>query len=139
MTSGRVFTLLLLATPPACGANDVGTCALYAPAGQWCWDGVIRKDCDREGGDFTSRTCAELGFGCPDVAQWNAPSWCVARCEEANTHLTECGIAALDCSESAALSHSSCVNACLTADACDQLQTDPLALCAAQCAAFVPD
>jgi hypothetical protein len=138
MTSGRILVLLLLAAVPACGANDIGNCSLSAAAGQWCWEGVVRKDCDAEGGDFTTRSCAELGFGCPDVAQWNSPSWCVAQCGDANAHLADCGIDALDCSESAALSRSSCVNACLRVGQCDQLQADPVAVCTAQCTTFVP-
>jgi hypothetical protein len=129
----------LFAALPACGANDIGTCALSAPAGQWCWEGVVRKNCDGEGGDFTTRSCADLGFGCPDVQQWNAPSVCIGLCEDANAHLADCGIAALDCSESAAKSRSTCVNACVTGTACDQLQSDPVPACMAQCAKFVPN
>jgi hypothetical protein len=137
--SGRVIAVLWLATLPACNGNDVGNCPSYQPQGQWCWEGVTRDSCDHVGGELTSRTCSELGFGCPDVGQWNSPAWCIDHCDAANAHLAECGIAPLDCSESAALSHSSCVNACLTVGQCDQLQVSPLAACTAQCAAFVPN
>jgi len=136
----QILGLLFVAAVPACqSGSDVGNCPSYQPQGQWCWEGVTRDSCDDTGGHLTSQRCAALGFGCPDVEQWNSAAWCVSRCEDANAHLAACGTAALDCSESAALSRSSCVNACVTTGACDQLQVDPVATCAAYCATFVRD
>ena len=56
--SGRISLLLLLVALPACGGNDIGNCTLAAAAGTWCWEGVTRNNCDAEGGEFTSISCA---------------------------------------------------------------------------------
>jgi hypothetical protein len=140
MRSGRVISTLLLAVLPACeSGSDIGNCSAIHPQVQICWEQITRDSCDSAGGQFTSKRCAELGFGCPDGQAFQARSVCVARCEAANAHLADCGIVALDCSENAALSRPSCVNTCLTVDECDDLRASPLGVCAAHCTTFVPD
>jgi hypothetical protein len=136
--SVRVMGALLAAVMvSSCNGNDVGNCTAVYQAGRWCWEGVTRDICDSQDGHFTSKSCLDLGYGCPDVQQYQAPEVCAERCGAANLHLAACGIGALfDCSGGAALRYKSCVTACATAKPCDELQGDPLAVCDEYCAGF---
>jgi hypothetical protein len=129
--SARVLGLLLAAVMvSSCKGNDVGNCAAVYPQGRYCWQGVTRDICDGQGGQFSSKSCFDLGYGCPDVHQFEAPEICAARCGAVNVHLAACGVgASFDCTGGAAL-------ACATTKTCEELQTGPLAVCNAYCSAF---
>jgi len=131
---GGVLAAAMIAS---CNGDDVGNCAAVYPQGQWCWERVTRNSCDLHDGQFSSKSCFELGYGCPDVQQFEAPEVCTQRCGDANLHLASCGITAfIDCSGSAPLGYTSCVTACARTKACEELQSDPLAVCNAFCAEF---
>ena len=136
--SARVFGVLLAAaTIASCNGNDIGNCAAVYPQFRFCWEGVTRDSCDLHDGQFSSKSCFELGYGCPDVQQFEAPEVCTQRCGDANLQLASCGITAfIDCSGSAPLGYTSCVTACARTKACEELQSDPLAVCNAFCAEF---
>ena len=134
--SARVFGVLAAATIASCNGNDVGNCAAVYPQFRFCWEGVTRNSCDLHDGQFSSKSCFELGYGCPDVQQFQAPQVCVQRCSDANVHLMGCSVGPIDCSASASLGYTSCVTACARTKACEELQSDPLAVCNAFCAEF---
>jgi hypothetical protein len=135
--SVRVLGMLLAAAMIAsCNGGEIGNCAAIYPHAQFCWEGVTRDSCRSQDGQFSSLSCFEQGFGCPDVQQFQAPQVCAQRCSDANLHLASCGIGGIDCSVTASLGYTSCVTACATAKTCEELQTDPLAACNAYCGAF---
>jgi len=136
--SARAFGVLLaVALIASCNGNDVGNCAAVYPQARFCWERVTRTSCDLHDGQFSSRSCFELGYGCPDVQQFQGPEVCAQRCADANVHLAGCGTgASIDCSGSAPLGYTSCFTACATAKTCEELQPDPLAVCNAYCAGF---
>jgi hypothetical protein len=135
--AARAILVSVAVALSSCNGNEIGNCPAVYPQGSYCWEGVTRDSCDSQGGQFTHQGCAELGYGCRDVQQFQAASVCVGRCGAANLHIAGCAIDAfLDCSESGALVYSSCVLACATADNCDDLRPDPLTFCNAECAQF---
>ena len=126
-----LFTIL-----PSCESGDeIGNCeGKYAHA-SYCWERLTRDACDSVGGDFTSKQCSELGYGCGEGQQWEAPERCIERCEGANLHLTECGVdARFDCTASAALALDPCMSGCAAVSACEALGLDPFAACSSKCA-----
>jgi len=130
------LALLAAVMVSSCDGGEVGSCAGFYPQVQLCWEGVTRDSCRSQDGQFSSLSCFEQGFGCPDVQQFQAPQVCVQRCSDANVHLMGCSVGPIDCSASASLGYTSCVTACVTTTTCEELQTDPLAVCNAYCGAF---